>query len=218
MALPLMAAAKLAPLAAKAAPAIRAIAASRSGAFISGTYDRTSRGRGAGSFLGSIPSATRWQALSSGIGTYDGEGAIRFSVGPAWTHKGAAYGVQGVGTSEFTEKTVSYGEGDLRGTSRTTGVHNPQPFPDNTVPSGWNALGSSDPVPGGWNSVTSSPRQTPTTNSQGSRTVDMDANPWQQKQQRTGNDQGFAPLFSDSHERGPSPTTNAGKPLLGRRR
>lgn len=33
-------------------------------------------------------------------------------------HRGVAYGVSGVGTSEFTEKTVKYGEGDVRGVNR----------------------------------------------------------------------------------------------------
>lgn len=200
-------------LAAKAAPAIARAgfatatraAASRSQTFASSVSGHLPTGKGIGSLLGSVPSATRWAALSSGLaGPYEGEGRIQFSYGAAPTHTGVAYGVQGVGASEFTEKTVSYGERDLRGTSRTAGYHREaSPLPDPDMPL---------PPP------QASQASTPTPITQGTPTVDINANPWKQKQQRTGNDVLFQPLYSDSHERGPSPTTAAGRPLLGRRR
>jgi len=90
-------------------------------AFVGGTASRIPPPKvgGWGRTLGSIPAATRWGLVDAGVTKYsDRMGTLDFNVSKAPVHSGAAWGVSGVGTSALTEKTVKYGEGDLRGTTR----------------------------------------------------------------------------------------------------
>lgn len=87
-----------------------------------------------GATLGAVPAATRWAALSQGVGSYEGMGNINFSVGGAVEHNGAAYGIS-TRSSGLTEKSLHYGQGDLRGTSRTQGLGRQAPT-DPLMPGG----------------------------------------------------------------------------------